>query len=189
MVAVSLKKKNFFQAEDGIRDVERSRGLGDVYKRQCLNRHQPYWLFSQIIHFLCIPSTYFLPLLCSKCFCTKDVRSRSDDILICVTSVLAGWDPWSPSDSCSLHRAADSVVIQSLSPLYQLLWYHYLLYSDCVVLLFFMPIWWTSFSGWLLIFLWYFTYVSIYMLLLIFIFFLLLRIAIIFLNMELIDVC
>ena len=26
----------FFQAEDGIRDVERSRGLGDVYKRQQL---------------------------------------------------------------------------------------------------------------------------------------------------------
>ena len=33
MVAVSLKK-NFFQAEDGIRDLVRSRGLGDVYKRQ-----------------------------------------------------------------------------------------------------------------------------------------------------------
>ena len=33
MVAVSLKK-NFFQAEDGIRDTDRSRGLGDVYKRQ-----------------------------------------------------------------------------------------------------------------------------------------------------------
>ena len=27
-------KKNFFQAEDGIRDVAPSRGLGDVYKRQ-----------------------------------------------------------------------------------------------------------------------------------------------------------
>ena len=27
----------FFQAEDGIRDVERSRGLGDVYKRQIKN--------------------------------------------------------------------------------------------------------------------------------------------------------
>ena len=27
----------FFQAEDGIRDVERSRGLGDVYKRQIQN--------------------------------------------------------------------------------------------------------------------------------------------------------
>ena len=26
----------FFQAEDGIRDVERSRGLGDVYKRQLI---------------------------------------------------------------------------------------------------------------------------------------------------------
>ena len=28
----------FFQAEDGIRDLVRSRGLGDVYKRQVL-----YW--------------------------------------------------------------------------------------------------------------------------------------------------
>ncbi len=26
----------FFQAEDGIRDQPRSRGLGDVYKRQCM---------------------------------------------------------------------------------------------------------------------------------------------------------
>ena len=50
MVAVSLKKAmlvwvcaemgmiGFFQAEDGIRDVERSRGLGDVYKRQIHGR-------------------------------------------------------------------------------------------------------------------------------------------------------
>ena len=30
------KYNRFFQAEDGIRDVERSRGLGDVYKRQSL---------------------------------------------------------------------------------------------------------------------------------------------------------
>ena len=28
----------FFQAEDGIRDLVRSRGLGDVYKRQGLSR-------------------------------------------------------------------------------------------------------------------------------------------------------
>ena len=27
----------FFQAEDGIRDLVRSRGLGDVYKRQLLD--------------------------------------------------------------------------------------------------------------------------------------------------------
>ena len=30
---------NFFQAEDGIRDVERSRGLGDVYKRQVAEKN------------------------------------------------------------------------------------------------------------------------------------------------------
>ena len=31
----------FFQAEDGIRDAQESRGLGDVYKRQTLRR-QPF---------------------------------------------------------------------------------------------------------------------------------------------------
>eukprot|EP00831_Metopus_contortus_P006534 TRINITY_DN12501_c0_g1_i3.p3 TRINITY_DN12501_c0_g1~~TRINITY_DN12501_c0_g1_i3.p3 ORF type:complete len:104 (-),score=35.60 TRINITY_DN12501_c0_g1_i3:120-431(-) len=31
----------FFQAEDGIRDVERSRGLGDVYKRQETHKVNP----------------------------------------------------------------------------------------------------------------------------------------------------
>ena len=32
----------FFQAEDGIRDLVRSRGLGDVYKRQEVrHRHHP----------------------------------------------------------------------------------------------------------------------------------------------------
>ena len=30
----------FFQAEDGIRDLVRSRGLGDVYKRQLENRNE-----------------------------------------------------------------------------------------------------------------------------------------------------
>ncbi len=29
----------FFQAEDGIRDVVRSRGLGDVYKKQIQDTH------------------------------------------------------------------------------------------------------------------------------------------------------
>ena len=41
---------DFFQAEDGIRDVERSRGLGDVYKRQIYYIHvyiprQIYYFF------------------------------------------------------------------------------------------------------------------------------------------------
>ena len=31
----------FFQAEDGIRDLVRSRGLGDVYKRQVQGRRRP----------------------------------------------------------------------------------------------------------------------------------------------------
>ena len=30
----------FFQAEDGIRDLVRSRGLGDVYKRQAFVEHE-----------------------------------------------------------------------------------------------------------------------------------------------------
>ena len=31
----------FFQAEDGIRDLVRSRGLGDVYKRQDMGAAEP----------------------------------------------------------------------------------------------------------------------------------------------------
>ena len=34
MVPVYILRCFFFQAEDGIRDLVRSRGLGDVYKRQ-----------------------------------------------------------------------------------------------------------------------------------------------------------
>ena len=34
MVSMIFPLMTFFQAEDGIRDVEKSRGLGDVYKRQ-----------------------------------------------------------------------------------------------------------------------------------------------------------
>ena len=33
----------FFQAEDGIRDLVRSRGLGDVYKRQQSAEFGNYW--------------------------------------------------------------------------------------------------------------------------------------------------
>ena len=32
----------FFQAEDGIRDAQESRGLGDVYKRQLLKTKNQY---------------------------------------------------------------------------------------------------------------------------------------------------
>ena len=36
VVSVRMLVFFFFQAEDGIRDLVRSRGLGDVYKRQVL---------------------------------------------------------------------------------------------------------------------------------------------------------
>ena len=41
----------FFQAEDGIRDAQESRGLGDVYKRQILTNMLPDNLtFIHIFH-------------------------------------------------------------------------------------------------------------------------------------------
>ena len=39
---VALLRAFFFQAEDGIRDLVRSRGLGDVYKRQGVPWGKPY---------------------------------------------------------------------------------------------------------------------------------------------------
>ena len=38
----------FFQAEDGIRDAQESRGLGDVYKRQHLRRQVVETLGKQV---------------------------------------------------------------------------------------------------------------------------------------------
>ena len=35
----------FFQAEDGIRDLVRSRGLGDVYKRQAVGSLNSWWFY------------------------------------------------------------------------------------------------------------------------------------------------
>ena len=40
----------FFQAEDGIRDLVRSRGLGDVYKRQALVLVPTRELAKQVAH-------------------------------------------------------------------------------------------------------------------------------------------
>ena len=42
----------FFQAEDGIRDLVRSRGLGDVYKRQALCREYDALLMMDEAHSL-----------------------------------------------------------------------------------------------------------------------------------------
>ena len=45
----------FFQAEDGIRDLVRSRGLGDVYKRQVQGRIGSDQIGKQHSYFLCPP--------------------------------------------------------------------------------------------------------------------------------------
>ena len=39
----------FFQAEDGIRDLVRSRGLGDVYKRQVHSTIEPSYILDCLL--------------------------------------------------------------------------------------------------------------------------------------------
>ena len=39
----------FFQAEDGIRDLVRSRGLGDVYKRQGDSFYRDRWSHDKVV--------------------------------------------------------------------------------------------------------------------------------------------
>ena len=56
-------KKKFFQAEDGIRDQPRSRGLGDVYKRQGLNRPAPSLILFSSKSLLIMKFITFIPLL------------------------------------------------------------------------------------------------------------------------------
>ena len=58
----------FFQAEDGIRDLVRSRGLGDVYKRQTLNA-APYYKWSRRRPIPVSPSTKTTSTI-SLAFCT-----------------------------------------------------------------------------------------------------------------------
>mgnify|MGYP003381489466 CR=1 FL=1 len=44
----------FFQAEDGIRDLVRSRGLGDVYKRQVIHAEAIRHAADGLQHFLLV---------------------------------------------------------------------------------------------------------------------------------------
>ena len=48
LVPISILFFFFFQAEDGIRDLVRSRGLGDVYKRQIINKIRRFFM---VLHF------------------------------------------------------------------------------------------------------------------------------------------
>ena len=75
MVAVSLKKP-FFQAEDGIRDVERSRGLGDVYKRQDGRTEKGNNNIPELsLESAGIKNIYKIICFCDKCFCRRPCRS------------------------------------------------------------------------------------------------------------------
>ena len=51
----------FFQAEDGIRDLVRSRGLGDVYKRQTFMRYSYYLLITGFLLFIACKSKSDFP--------------------------------------------------------------------------------------------------------------------------------
>ena len=62
----------FFQAEDGIRDLVRSRGLGDVYKRQVLlppllpagfEPHDRSWLSADLLQQFGLLLALFLSLI------------------------------------------------------------------------------------------------------------------------------
>ena len=73
----------FFQAEDGIRDLVRSRGLGDVYKRQALDCHAgaglPWYASAglhPVIHFYC----FDLKLLASCLLYTSDAADERSSV-------------------------------------------------------------------------------------------------------------
>ena len=61
----------FFQAEDGIRDLVRSRGLGDVYKRQTLALSEIFFLTSALL-------VFFFPLF-FKFSCLFEVPDKYVD--------------------------------------------------------------------------------------------------------------
>ena len=71
----------FFQAEDGIRDAQESRGLGDVYKRQ----RGTTSLLDYLPSCLLPPCTHTMPLgtgptACSS-FCLLYTSDAADDLL------------------------------------------------------------------------------------------------------------
>eukprot|EP00831_Metopus_contortus_P031064 TRINITY_DN25400_c0_g1_i1.p2 TRINITY_DN25400_c0_g1~~TRINITY_DN25400_c0_g1_i1.p2 ORF type:complete len:418 (-),score=121.82 TRINITY_DN25400_c0_g1_i1:5-1258(-) len=77
----------FFQAEDGIRDVERSRGLGDVYKRQYQRRVHGYMFACQGPDPIRKAFQYHCPLVVLPSFlftlpCPFGKRSVREEILL-----------------------------------------------------------------------------------------------------------
>ena len=71
----------FFQAEDGIRDLVRSRGLGDVYKRQVLTHHtnlEPIAFHVRLIH---SPPDLSDRTVSGRDYCLLYTSDAADDLL------------------------------------------------------------------------------------------------------------
>ena len=62
----------FFQAEDGIRDLVRSRGLGDVYKRQSIHFAMRLSADKHTVPF--VPGSVRSFSICERCRCCRFLR-------------------------------------------------------------------------------------------------------------------
>ncbi len=67
----------FFQAEDGIRDDQESRGLGDVYKRTVNSPSEDH--FTEVPYQLSSINTMSMLLFCLDlfCFCLESMKAMS----------------------------------------------------------------------------------------------------------------
>ena len=79
----------FFQAEDGIRDAQESRGLGDVYKRQIeeMVHDDPT---TKEFHYKSWWNQFRGPWLQSEKMSEDEIRTRADDAWGCETTALFG---------------------------------------------------------------------------------------------------
>ena len=73
----------FFQAEDGIRDLVRSRGLGDVYKRQLADRN-PHMRISAFRHGMNFYSPEAVQVFRAHYYGCLLYKSDAADDLLCV---------------------------------------------------------------------------------------------------------
>ena len=76
----------FFQAEDGIRDAQESRGLGDVYKRQLFR--YPFSFFPNLLFVYsesnCVRSISYFPVIHDRISPCLLYTSDAADDLLCV---------------------------------------------------------------------------------------------------------
>ena len=69
----------FFQAEDGIRDLVRSRGLGDVYKRQVSTSSSIIFNWNDALAGTQVPSDYLLVIYDLNSYCLLYTSDAADE--------------------------------------------------------------------------------------------------------------